>query len=72
MTAVTICSDFGIPQNNRMTPEEMARMVRDINENEVYPDERLGNRVLHYRGDLQLLQVAADVDRNIASREERS
>ena len=61
-----------MPEGGSMSPAEMARMVRDINENEVYPDERLGNRVLHYRGDLQMLQVAADVDRNVTSREERS
>ena len=61
-----------MPEGSRLTPEEMALMVRDVNENEVFPNERLGNRVLHYRGDLHMLQVAADLDRDVTSREERS
>ena len=35
-----------------------------INEHEVNPEERLGNKVLHFRTDLQKLQVAADMDRD--------
>ena len=61
-----------MPEGGRMSPEEMAQMVREINENEVSPKERLGNRVLHYREDLLLLQVAADTDRDCTAREERS
>ena len=52
-----------MPDDGRMSAKELAAMVRDINENEVRPDERLGNKVLHYRTDLQKLQVAADLDR---------
>ena len=61
-----------MPEGGRMSPEEMAQMVREVNENEVSPKERLGNRVLHYREDLLLLQVAADTDRDCTAREERS
>ena len=61
-----------MPEGGRMSPAEMAQMVREVNETEVLPKERLGNRVLHYREDLHLLQVAADMDRDLSSREERS
>ena len=47
-------------------------MVKMINESEVSPVDRLSNRVLHYRVDLELLQVAADMDRDYTAREERS
>ena len=60
-----------MPEGGEMSPMEMANMVREINEAEVSPKERLGNRVLHYRGDLQQLRVAADMDREVPGREER-
>ena len=60
-----------MPEGGEMSPMEMANMVREINEAEVSPKERLGNRVLHYRGDLQQLRVAADMDREAPGREER-
>ena len=50
---------------------KIPRMVQDINEQEVSPKERLGNRVLHYRADLKELQVAADMDREREGREAR-
>ena len=60
------------PDRGKITPLEMARMVRDVNEKEVIPEERLGNRVLHYRRDLQKLSVAEDLDREKKPREERA
>ena len=60
-----------LPEGGDMSPIEMARMVQDINEQEVSPKERLGNRVLHYRADLKELQVAADMDRERDGREAR-
>ncbi len=53
-----------MPDNGKWNAAELAAMVRAINEREVSPEERLGNRVLHYRTDLQKLQVAADLDRS--------
>ncbi len=53
-----------LPDRGQTDPKELARMVKEINETQVLPEERLGNRVLHYRADLQKLQVAADMDRD--------
>ena len=53
-----------MPDRHAMPAKDLAEMVKDINEHEVSPRERLGNRVLHYRGDLERLQVAADLDRD--------
>ena len=47
-------------------------MVQQINEAEVSPQERLGNKVLHFRSDLQKLQVAADMDHDKERGKERS
>ena len=60
-----------MPEGGDLSPAEMARMVREINEQEVSPKERLGNRVLHYRADFRELQVAADMDRERDGREAR-
>ena len=49
--------------NGTYDPKELALMVKEINEHEVAPNERLGNRVMHYRADIRSLQVAADMDR---------
>lgn len=51
-----------MPDRAQMEPADMAMIVKEINEQEVSPEERLGNRVLHFRTDLQRLQVAADMD----------
>lgn len=59
------------PDNGTMKAEELAQMVQSINESEVQPEERLGNRVLHYRRDLERLQVAADMDRETNREKER-
>ncbi len=52
-----------MPELGQMNPNDMAAMVKEINELQVAPDERLGNRVMHYRADLDKLQIAADMDR---------
>ncbi len=51
-----------LPDDGHTNARELAEMVKQINENEVSPEERLGNKVLHFRADLQKLQVAADID----------
>ena len=50
------------PVDGEHTAEDLAAIVREVNE-QVSPAERLGNRVLRYRADLDLLLVAADLDR---------
>jgi len=40
-------------------------------ESEASPEERLGNKVLHFRSDLQKLQVAADMDHDKERGKER-
>ena len=61
-----------MPDNGHVNAKELAMMVREINEHEVSPEERLGNKVLHYRIDLQKLQVAADMDHEKDRGKERS
>lgn len=51
-----------LPDDGHTNARELAEMVKQINENEVSPEERLGNKVLLFRADLQKLQVAADMD----------
>lgn len=41
-------------------PEELARMVNEINLSQVAPDERLSNQVYHYDKDLRRLTLATD------------
>ena len=53
-----------MPDDGHTNARELAEMVQMINEHEVNPEERLGNKVLHFRTDLQKLQVAADMDRD--------
>ena len=60
-----------LPDRGQADPKDLARMVKEINEHEVLPEERLGNKVLHYRSDLQKLQVAADMDRDAERGKER-
>ncbi len=51
-----------LPDDGHTNARELAEMVKQINGNEFSPEERLGNKVLHFRADLQKLQVAADID----------
>ncbi len=52
-----------MPDNGQMTPMELAKMVKEINETEVAPQDRLCSRVLRFRTDTQELSVAADAER---------
>ena len=45
------------------SPREMAEIVKSINESQVAPRDRLGNRVLRYRRGEGTLEVAWDTDR---------
>ena len=60
-----------LPDRGQADPKELAMMVQQINEAEVSPQERLGNKVLHFRSDLQKLQVAADMDHDKERGKER-
>jgi len=52
-----------VPGKGTMTPNEMAQMVKSINETQVIPKDRLCNRVMRYSADSHELSVAADPDR---------
>ena len=52
-----------MPDNGQMTPMELAKMVKEINDNEVSPQDLLCSRVLRFRADTQELSVAADAER---------
>ncbi|MBR0482275.1 MAG: hypothetical protein IJJ48_07380 [Firmicutes bacterium] len=52
-----------LPDNGVMAPSELALMVKEINANEVGPQDRLCNRVFRFRTETQELTVAADPDR---------
>ncbi len=50
-------------------PEEMVYLVKGINEEQVRPEERLGNRVMYYDREKKELLVAADLDREKTKQE---
>ena len=53
-----------VPEKNAIAgPEQMVQMVKEINETQVAPEDRFGNRVLFYDRDTKELQIAADLDR---------
>ena len=54
-----------MPVDGRMTPMELARTVRQINENEVSEQDTLCSRVLRYTADTRQLCVAADAERRM-------
>ena len=43
--------------------KDLVEMVKNVNDMEVAPEEQLGNKVMHYRKDLDRLEVVADLDR---------
>jgi len=51
--------------------ERMAHMVKEINETQVAPQERFGNRVLFYDKDTKELTVAADLDQTRTKERDR-
>ena len=61
-----------MPDDGKLDPKELANMVKEINEHQVLPNERLGNRVMHFRADIERLQVAADMDREPVRSRERA
>ena len=54
-----------------LEPDMLVKMVRDVNKYQVAPVERLADRVLHYRSDIQLLEVAADLEKDRSKGKER-
>ena len=61
-----------MPDRGNEDPKKLAQMVKTINEAQVAPEEQLGNRVLHFRSDIERLQVAADMDKVKMRERERS
>lgn len=58
-------------QMGGMDKESMVHMVKDINEMQVAPQERFGNRVLFYDKDTKELSIAAELDRPRTKERER-
>ena len=56
-----------LPDHGQIPVKDLLMMVKEVNEAEVLPEEQLGNKVLHFRADLQKLQVAAELDRTPVS-----
>lgn len=52
-----------IPDNGEHSPEDLAKMVKEINNSEVAPEDRLCNRVFRYCEKDGEMIVAADPDR---------
>lgn len=52
-----------MPDNGQMTPMELAKMVKEINETQVAPQDRLCNKVFRFNVETNELTVAADPDR---------
>lgn len=52
-----------LPDNGEHAAKDLAEMVKAVNENEVSPEEQLGNRVLYYDAMSAQLEVAYDLDR---------
>ncbi len=52
-----------LPDNGDHKARELAEMVKMVNENEVAPEERLGNRVLYFDAAAMQLAVACDLDK---------
>ena len=53
-----------MPDNGQMTPMELAKMVKEINETQVAPQDRLCNKVFRFNVETSELTVAADPDRH--------
>lgn len=52
-----------MPDNGQITPMELAKMVKEINETQVAPQDRLCNKVFRFHVETNELTVAADPDR---------
>lgn len=53
-----------MPDNGQITPMELAKMVKEINETQVAPQDRLCNKVFRFNVATSELTVAADPDRH--------
>lgn len=53
-----------LPDNGDHNAGSLAKMVQDVNRNSVSPEERLGDKVLHYRADVDRLSVAVNLEKN--------
>ena len=60
-----------LPDRGRVDPAALLEMVTEVNEAEVLPEDRLADRVMFFRTDLQKLQVAAEPERARVRGEER-
>ncbi len=60
-----------LPDTGEYSEKGLADMVRDVNRNMVTPEERLGDKVLHYRADLERLSVAVDLEKDRNRERER-
>ena len=60
-----------LPDRGNESPADLLAVVQAVNKEDVLPEERLADRVMHYRTDWQRLTVAAEPDRNRDRGEER-
>ena len=60
-----------IPEDENTNPQDLAEMVKRVNESMVAPEEQMGNRVLRYDAETKSLDIAADMDRDVERGEER-
>lgn len=60
-----------LPEAEVHSAEELAKMVQSVNAGMVAPDERLGDKVLHYRVDLDRLSVAVNLEKERDRERER-
>ena len=54
-----------------LDPKELVQMVKEVNETQVAPLDRLADRVMHYRSDLRQLEVTADLGKERDNGKER-
>ena len=52
-----------MPDSSGMGPSDLVRMVRDVNQTMVDPEEQLGSKVLRYDPEINHMSIAADLDR---------
>ncbi len=60
-----------LPEAEVHSAEELGRMVQSVNAGMVAPDERLGDKVLYYRADLDRLSVAVNLEKDRDRERER-
>lgn len=60
-----------MPDSAGMGPSDLVRMVRDVNQTMVDPEEQLGSKVLRYDPEINHMSIAADLDRTRSRAAER-